>query len=318
MALPLAAMLHGLGTAPLHPQSPPGAFCSAVIRVEGTGVNKSAWGCRIGPPMVGARRRGQLSPTPRICPHFILTPCGPKATHPSAAGFLALVPSDPELCLRNQGPYQVPTGSRQRKRLKYVFFFFFQDEVPIFQPPRRERPLRAQQTALPAEQDRTLPPPSPARLCAGAGSSAAALKTPSRICIGLHAQPRPHPAPPLPASTGQHPRQLRGRDCSKLSSRHAGLCCSFSIQNKAGPQEIPGSAGPAAPIPVAPIPAVPSQRLPPHRCPSQRRGKPPAAFAGGVSAQEPVNYTVPGVLLLAEGRLRLHSPGWTVAVLFDS
>lgn len=75
--------------------------------------------------MVGARRRGQLSPTPRICPHFILTPCGPKATHPSAAGFLALVPSDPELCLRNQGPYQVPTGSRQRKRLKYVFFFFF-------------------------------------------------------------------------------------------------------------------------------------------------------------------------------------------------
>lgn len=29
---------------PLHPQSPPGAFCSAVIRVQGTGVNKSARG----------------------------------------------------------------------------------------------------------------------------------------------------------------------------------------------------------------------------------------------------------------------------------
>lgn len=147
--------------------------------------------------MVGARRRGQPSPTLGISPHFILTPCGPKATHPSAAGFLALVPSDPELCLRNQGPLP---GAHRLKAEKMLEIHFFS----------------------------------------------------------------------------------QGRDCSKLSSRHAGLCCSFSIQNKAGPQEIPGSAGPAAPTPVVPSHWFPSQWLPPPRCPSQRRGQPPAAFAGGV------------------------------------
>lgn len=183
--------------------------------------------------MVGARRRGQPSPTLGISPHFILTPCGPKATHPSAAGFLALVPSDPELCLRNQGPYQVPTGSRQRKCLKYIFF----PKAGIAQSS----------------------PPG------------------TQVC-----------AAPSPSKTRQGHKKYRG------------------LQDQQLPPQWSHPTG-----------SHPSGSHPPGAHPSGV-GSLPQRLQAGLSAQEPVNYTVPGVFLLAEGRLSLRSPSWMVAVPFSA
>lgn len=208
--------------------------------------------------MVGARRRRQPSPTMGICPHFTPTLCGPTATHPFAAGFLALTLSDPELCLRSQGHL---LGAHKIEVEKMMLEIRFSPSVsPYF--PGTTRP------ASEAGEAFCLPPsPSPADSpTCGAGSDASATFPCSCLrrgwvlsrCIkntinNLHWASRParaDTAPPLPASARhrRHPRHLCGRDRSKLSRQHACLCCSFSLRNGADPKQVPrgintGNAG---------------------------------------------------------------------------
>lgn len=183
---------------PLHPQSPPGAFCSAVIRVQGTGVNKSArGGAGLDLPWWVHAGGGSSRPPRGFLPILCRPHAAPKPPIPLLQAFWLSCHQIQSSACATKDPYQVPTGSRQRKCLKYIFF----PKAGIAQSS----------------------PPG------------------TQVC-----------AAPSPSKIRQGHKKYRGLQDQQLPS-----------------QWLPSHW-------------FPSQWIPPPRCPSQRRGQPPAAFAGGV------------------------------------